>query len=209
MTVRFYGKTEAQLRQWVEANPGRVNDTDESKNTLLYAAAYYLKSLPLVLWLLDVTGADVDARLPRGQTLLAETDSFDIFNALLDRGADPTLLDVYGMSLIMHHARYIRGDMVRRLLQDLRVRINVNEQDHWHASCLLAQARTRTHMQMRTGKAPASSAHRLRASSSGSSTNKGTQSPLPPNHPSASPPSCFFPIDAASRKRSTTSAVER
>jgi hypothetical protein len=106
--VYFYMKSEAQLRRWMQANPEKVNDTDKDKHTPLYAAAYYLKSLPLVLWLLDVKGADVDARLLRGQTVLAVRQSFDIFNALLDRGADPTLLDVCGMSPLMHHARYFR-----------------------------------------------------------------------------------------------------
>lgn len=46
---------EAQLRQWVELNPGRVNDTDINGNTLLDSAAR-LKSVPLVVWLLDEKG---------------------------------------------------------------------------------------------------------------------------------------------------------
>ena len=120
--VRLHLKSEAQLRQWVEANPEKVNDTDKDKHTPLYVAAHYLKSLPLVLWLLDVKGADVDAQILRGQTVLAETDSFKNFNALLDRGADPTLPDFDGMSPLTHHAgTFSNGDMVGRLLQDPRV----------------------------------------------------------------------------------------
>lgn len=90
------------LRQWVEANPMKVNDTDKHKHTPLYVAAHYLKSLPLVLWLLDEKGADVDAQILRGQTVLAEIDPFDIFNALLDRGADPTNPDFDEMPPLMH-----------------------------------------------------------------------------------------------------------
>ena len=101
--VRFSGITEAQLAQWVEANPGRINDTDKDQHTPLYVAAYHMKCLPLVLWLLDMKGADVDAPILRGQTVLAKTDSLEILDALLDRGADPTLLDFDGMSLLMHH----------------------------------------------------------------------------------------------------------
>ena len=53
--------TEAKLRQWVDANPGWVNDRDMAGETPLYVAARFKRSLPLVLWLLDDKGADVNA----------------------------------------------------------------------------------------------------------------------------------------------------
>ena len=90
-SARFHRKTEAQLRQWVDANPSRVNDLDERGVTPLYAAVYHMKSLPLVLWLLDEKGADVNTRVTVGQTPLHALYSLDILNVLLDRGADPTL----------------------------------------------------------------------------------------------------------------------
>jgi len=85
--------TEAQLRQWVDANPGRVNDLDRDEDgiTPLYAAVFYLESLPLVLWLLDERGADVNGRLDGWETPLHVACSLDVLNVLLDRGADPTL----------------------------------------------------------------------------------------------------------------------
>ena len=37
-TLDLACKTEAELRQWVEAHPGRVNDPDKYGRTLLYRA---------------------------------------------------------------------------------------------------------------------------------------------------------------------------
>lgn len=68
--ARFRLMTEAELRLWVDANPGLVNDCDGWGTSPLYAAAYYLESLPMVLWLLNEKGADVNARLNDGQTSL-------------------------------------------------------------------------------------------------------------------------------------------
>ena len=133
--------SEAQLRQWVEANPEKVNDTDKDKLTPLYAAVRDLKSLSLVLWLLDEKGADVDAQILRGQTVLAKTDSLDILNALLNRGADPTIPDFDDMSPIMHHAGQIRGNVLQRLLGDPGVRATVDKQDRWRNDTALHHAR--------------------------------------------------------------------
>jgi len=49
--VTFWYMTEAELRQWVDAYPGRVNDRDWMGITPLFVAACHRKSLPL--WLLD------------------------------------------------------------------------------------------------------------------------------------------------------------
>lgn len=138
--LRFGGMTEAQLRQWVEGNPGRVNDTDKDNCTLLYAASSLLKSLPLVLWLVDVMGADLNTQVLRGQTALAIIDTLDILNALLDRGADPTFPDFDGISPLMHHVIPIRVDMVNRLLRDARVRATVDKQDGWRGYTALHYA---------------------------------------------------------------------
>ena len=57
----FYDMSEVELRQWVEANPGRVNNMDSSVGlTLLAAIASKKKGLSLVVWLLDEKGADVN-----------------------------------------------------------------------------------------------------------------------------------------------------
>lgn len=85
----FHGMGEAEMRQWVEANPGRVNDRDRHGETPLHTAIYEGFSLPLVLWLVDEKGADLNATTSKGQPPLHEAGSFDIFTALLDRGAKP------------------------------------------------------------------------------------------------------------------------
>jgi ankyrin repeat protein len=60
-------RDEAALRQWVEANPGRVNEMLKDRSwadagrTVLFAAVFYLKSLPLTVWYLNEKGADVNA----------------------------------------------------------------------------------------------------------------------------------------------------
>jgi len=87
----FEYMTEDELRQWVDSNPSRVNDWDDYDVTPLYAAVYHRKSLPLVLWLLDEKGADVNRRTVYAQTPLHAAYILDVLNVLLDRGADPTL----------------------------------------------------------------------------------------------------------------------
>ncbi len=59
----FASMTEPELRQWVEANPGRVNDRDRFGHTPFNAAVYRRKSVPLILWLVKETGADVNAEI--------------------------------------------------------------------------------------------------------------------------------------------------
>ena len=66
----FYEMDEAELRQWVEANPGRVNDRGRYGDTPLVAAADEFKSLPLVVWLLDEQGADVNVTAADGRSAL-------------------------------------------------------------------------------------------------------------------------------------------
>jgi len=55
----FCDMEEAEVRQWVEANPGRVNGLDGHGFTPLYAAVCW-ENLPLVLWLLNEKGADAN-----------------------------------------------------------------------------------------------------------------------------------------------------
>jgi hypothetical protein len=58
--------TEMQMRQWVEANPGRTNDHDSKGNTPLFVAAVHHASVQLVLWLVKEKGADVNVQSVRG-----------------------------------------------------------------------------------------------------------------------------------------------
>ena len=136
----FCHMSEARLRKWVEANPGRVNDTDSNGHTPLWAAVIRQEGLSLVVWLLDEKGADVNATTTIGATALHYAKSLDTLIALLDRGANPTIADRDGESPLIWHAFYGSVDNVARLLQDPRVRATVNAQRRdgftaLHAAC--------------------------------------------------------------------------
>ena len=136
MELPFNRMTEAQLRQWVEANPERVNDRDGYGSTPLYHAARRLKSLPLIVWLLDEKGADINARASHETTPLEAAATLDILIALLDRGADPTVRSDGGSTLLMCQAFDGRVDCVARLLQDSRVRATINVQNKYGDTAL-------------------------------------------------------------------------
>jgi hypothetical protein len=126
-TVNFYGMSETQLRQWVEAHPGRVNSKDCGQHTPLCVAVSVLKSLPLVLWLIDEKRADVNVRTRTGlYPPLQLAQSLDILAALLSRGANPLLKNLLGQSALIHQAASGHVDNVARLLQDPRVQANVD-----------------------------------------------------------------------------------
>jgi len=129
--------TEAGLTQWVTANPGQVNDRDTEGETPLYVAA----PLSLVLWLLDDKGADVNILTRGSRIALHGARSPDIFNALLDRGADLTLRDRYGWTTLTLQVYHRNVESVACLLQDPRVRSTVNFHDNegrtaLHAACM-------------------------------------------------------------------------
>ena len=132
----FHRMGEAGLRQWVEANLGRVNDRDSRGDMPLIVAAGDLKSLPLVVWLLDEKGADVDATTKFGTSALDRAGSLSVLNALLDRGADPTIADGDGGLPLMYQAAYGTVDVVARLLQDPRVRATIDAQDDGGSTAL-------------------------------------------------------------------------
>lgn len=68
--LSFREMSEAELRQWVEANPGRVNHRDSRGSMPLFSAACRKEGLSLVVWLLDEKGADVNGALSNGYTPL-------------------------------------------------------------------------------------------------------------------------------------------
>lgn len=75
MKPDLLGMTEMQLRRWVQANPGRVNNKDNNGSPALFVAACSLKSVPLVAWLLDEKGADANIGVEAGITVLHLADS--------------------------------------------------------------------------------------------------------------------------------------
>lgn len=99
--------------------------------TPLYVAAGKLKSLPLVLWLLDEKGADVNATTGEEETALHWAGSVDILNALLDRGSDPNRLNFIGCTTLMEQAYRGELGLVVRILQDPRVRHNIHVKTKW------------------------------------------------------------------------------
>ena len=136
--VYFLRMSEAEIRQWVETNPGRVNDQGRRGFTPLIMAAKK-HSHSLVVLLLDEKGANVNSTTWLGTSALHFAASLEILNALVDRDADPILADNDGEQPLMLHARRSGPvDIVARLLRDPRVRATVNMQDergntalHW------------------------------------------------------------------------------
>ena len=159
----FYDMTEAQLRQWVEANPGQVNGRNNIYFGLtpLSATASRREGLSLVVWLLDEKGADVNASMALGRSALHYAETLDILNALLDRGGDPTRIDFLGRSALKHQVRNDTANQVARLLQDPRVRATIDMQDKYgntalhHACCKYgetdAKAALNVHLLLQAG----------------------------------------------------------
>lgn len=75
----FWSMTEAEMRQWVEGNPGLVycalQEAVFNCRPPLDPPAYPPKSLALILWLLDEKGADLNARRYAGDTLIFRAPS--------------------------------------------------------------------------------------------------------------------------------------
>ena len=81
--LSFYGMSEAELRRWVEANSGRINDRDRFDYTPPMTAAMRTGGLSLIVWLLDEKGADVNATTAHdGKTALYHAHSLDILITL-------------------------------------------------------------------------------------------------------------------------------
>lgn len=128
VNVLFKAMTEAELRHWVEENPGSVNATDRNGLTPLYAAVSCLKSLALSIWLVYEMGADVDAPSSDNTTPVHEAGNVAMLSALLKRGADPTLGSAEGGLPLMLHVIYRKSDCVERLLQEPHVLASINRQ---------------------------------------------------------------------------------
>jgi len=96
--------SEVQLRQWVEANPERVNGRDNTYFGLtpLITAVSKMEVLSMVVWLLDEKSADVNATIANGNTPLHLAKTPDIVAALLDRGADSARVSKQRRSPLMH-----------------------------------------------------------------------------------------------------------
>lgn len=122
----FFDMTEAELRAWVEANPGRRNHVDTHGWTPLYSAVCRQASLDLTLWLLDEKGADVNARNQDRRIPLHGASTLAILNVLIDRGAILTKQDREGDTVLMSQVCHADLEIVARLLQEPSVRAAVD-----------------------------------------------------------------------------------
>jgi len=133
--------TEAEVKEFLDANPDSINLYDRSRKgqTALYAAVASFKSVPLIAWLIDDKGADVNRKAGNGETPAHGARSLHILNALLDRGADPTKRNDVKYTPLMQNALHGRVKLVARLLEDPRVRATA---DLWernnHSALFLA-----------------------------------------------------------------------
>lgn len=125
--LNFYAMEEAELRKWVEANLGRVNEDRRGFTPLAVAA--WKQEHSLLVWLLDKKGADVNSIADYGRTALLFAASVEVLNALLDRGGDPIRPSRDGELPLMWHVNCGSVEVVARLLEDPRVRGAVNVQD--------------------------------------------------------------------------------
>ena len=138
--IRFADLTEAELRQWVEDHPGSVDDRDSIGETPLCLAADD-DDVDLLEWLIDEMGADVNGRAEElnrrvwdvrcrlmrgGSTPLHAAASSLVARALLERNADPTLMNDNGDSVLMWHIKGGHDDVIPCLLEDRRVVALIN-----------------------------------------------------------------------------------
>lgn len=127
--ISFYSLSDVELRQWVEDHPDHVNDLDGQGATALARASLFKNdavAVPLVQWLIDTKGADVNRRTEGGRTALHVARTMPPIRALLERNAGPTRLDDGGWSPLMQQARWGRPACVACLLEDRRVVETIN-----------------------------------------------------------------------------------
>jgi hypothetical protein len=121
------------LRQWVEEHPGDIDDHyvwgDDLGNwgeTALITYALRNKET-CVKWLIDTKGADMNSRGRNGDTALHWAGHPRIIRALLERNADPTLVDDDGATVLMYEVMTTKCEArLACLLEDKRVVDTVN-----------------------------------------------------------------------------------
>lgn len=117
-SISFHRLTSDELRQWVQDHPGHIEDWDLREES---AAAVHKADLTLVQWLIDTQGANVNGRTRDGHTALLGAATLPIVRGLLERGADPTLVDNQGWTILMAYVFYGYTWSVSRMLEDRRV----------------------------------------------------------------------------------------
>jgi hypothetical protein len=90
VTFLFDRMAEPELRAWLEANPHCINGRNMFGETCLFRAVNDLESASLVLWLVE-RGVEVNAADDAGYTAIQYAHSMELFDALLESDADPTI----------------------------------------------------------------------------------------------------------------------
>jgi len=135
ISLLFDFMSEPELRKWLEANPHVVNARNMLGETCLSRAVNDLQSAHLVLWLVE-RGAELKAADHCGYFAIQYASSTELYDALLDSGADPTVLIEKGFTLLMADV-IIRGyDLATHLLKIPRVHTVINAQDRFKNSAL-------------------------------------------------------------------------
>jgi len=75
----FYDMSDEEIQQWVEANPGRINDKDFHNTNSLYEVAIHRNDMPLTVWLLDEKDAEWISKI------IFDSPSPEILAVFLDR----------------------------------------------------------------------------------------------------------------------------
>jgi len=124
----------------VEANPGFANEWDWNYDTPLFVAVDKFQHVPLILWLVNEKGADVNAAGNRnGLSLFHVASSCEVVKALLDCGTDPTLQEATNDDTpLISYLWYSKRDsyMVLCLLENPQVRATVNTRDRFSSTAL-------------------------------------------------------------------------
>ncbi len=117
--IVFSHLTSVQLRQWVEDHPGHAENRDSHGRTPL-SAAVYRNDVALFEWLVDTQN------IPIGPDLLRSAGTSAMIRALLERNADPTLLNHGGGTIVMSAVAAGLNGCVASLLEDRRVKASIN-----------------------------------------------------------------------------------
>jgi hypothetical protein len=158
-SISFQHITPAKLRQWVEENPGHIEDWDCNGMTALCKAAWDMEDVALVQWLIDTQGANANSRSKCGLVALHGAMPGLMVRTLLERNADPTLVDDKGRNVLMTQLVDNPYDCIVCLLEDRRVMDMINTVDRrkftaLHVACKEWQSPATLQLLLRAGADP-------------------------------------------------------
>lgn len=116
-----------EMQKFVEDNPTRVNDRDDTGCTLLVAASNQ-SSTAFVKWLVDEKGLDVYCHTAFWFSPPHVASSAATLSFLLDRGADATAVSGEGWTPLIAQAAFLRIGCVECLLREPAVIATIDTQ---------------------------------------------------------------------------------